>query len=144
MPDAASAWHESRSPALKIARVPASAKTLALIVDDPDAVSPNPTMHWLLANLPATTTMLPAALPNLERLATLGGAIQGAAIGSKAGYFGPKPQPGAAHHYHFQLFALDQPLKLPLGFTRDALLAAMQGHVVARGELIGTYARIPP
>jgi Raf kinase inhibitor-like YbhB/YbcL family protein len=67
-------------------------------------------------------------------------ALQGSNSKSEQGYFGPRPPPAdPAHHYHFQVFALDTELDLPRGFNRHALLEAMKGHVLATGELVGTF-----
>lgn len=144
IPDSMSGWHGDQSPELSFSGVPAGTRTLVLMVEDPDAMSPKPTVHWLLANLPATTTRLRPDLPKTGNLATIGSAVQGANVTGSAGWFGPKPPPEPAHHYHFQLFALDSSLNLPAGYTRDTLLNAMRGHVLARGERIGTYQREPP
>ncbi|MGH9941661.1 MAG: YbhB/YbcL family Raf kinase inhibitor-like protein [Pyrinomonadaceae bacterium] len=145
IPDRHSAYHEDRSPALSWTNVPASAKSLVLLVEDPDAGSPMPFAHWLVVNIPANAQSLAAALPKSETLAQAGGAMQqGATHTGKLGYYGPRPPAGdPPHRYHFQVFALDRMLQLPTGFNRQALLDAMRGHVVARGELVGTYQRVP-
>jgi Raf kinase inhibitor-like YbhB/YbcL family protein len=70
--------------------------------------------------------------------------VQGANITGKPGYYGPKPPPAdKPHAYHFQVFALDTVLNLPAGFNRQALLDAIKGHVIGKGEVIGTYQRRP-
>lgn len=111
----------------------------ALILEDPDAKTVKPFTHWLAWNIPAATTELPEGLRNPPRL------TEGANDRGSAGYFGPRPPEGdPPHHYHFQVFALDRQLDLPSGADRDQLLSAMQGHVLAKGELVGTYQQSGP
>ncbi|MCA1815665.1 MAG: YbhB/YbcL family Raf kinase inhibitor-like protein [Acidobacteria bacterium] len=125
------------SPPLAWDGVPSNAKTLALVADDPDA--PRGTwVHWVLFNLPAGEKALAEALPATETLAS--GAKQGKNDFGNAGYGGPCP-PSGAHRYFFKLYALDTRLDLASGATKDQLLKAMQGHVVAEGELMGRYQR---
>ena len=130
---------ENLSPALGWSGVPPQARSLVLVVDDPDAPDPaKPKLtwvHWVLYDLPPTSKGLPegvapAALP--------AGARQGKNSWKKPGYGGPCP-PIGRHRYFFKLFVLDTVLG-DLG-TPDvaALQKAMQGHVIARGELVGTY-----
>ena len=129
---------EDVSPPLKWANVPAGAKSLALICDDPDA--PVGTwVHWVLYGLPADTAELPEAVPATKTIA--GGARQGTNDFKRIGYGGPAPPKGAPHRYHFKLYALDAELDLDPGATKQALLRAMEGHVLAQGQLMGTYQR---
>jgi Raf kinase inhibitor-like YbhB/YbcL family protein len=142
LPQVHSAYSQNVSPALTWSDIPPQAKSLVVMVEDPDATSPKPFVHWLLANVPATVTALPAALPNTERLAQLGQAQQGANHTGEIGWSGPKPPAGEPpHHYYFQVFALDTTLQLPAGFNRQALLKAMRGHVLASGAVVGTFQR---
>jgi Raf kinase inhibitor-like YbhB/YbcL family protein len=127
------------SPALAFSGVPAGAKSLALIVDDPDAPDPKaPKMtwvHWLLYNLPPDTKGLPEAVSDQALPA---GTRQGVSDFRKTGYGGPCP-PIGRHRYFFKLYALDAVLP-DLGRTDKAgLEKAMQGHVLAKAELMGTY-----
>jgi Raf kinase inhibitor-like YbhB/YbcL family protein len=117
--------------------LPTNTKTLALIVDDPDA--PLKTwVHWVLYDLPATTTQLPE---NVKAGDTLpGGGKQGTTDFRKVSYGGPCP-PSGTHRYFFKLYALDAETSLKPGATKDDLLTAMEGHILARGELMGTYSR---
>jgi Raf kinase inhibitor-like YbhB/YbcL family protein len=118
------------SPALQIGGVPATAKSLVLIVDDPDSPAGLWT-HWLVWNLPVTTTALAEGkLPP--------GAIQGKNSFGRARYDGPIP-PSGTHRYFFHVYALDAPLLLPEGTGRAALESAMKGHIVGTGETFGTY-----
>lgn len=119
------------SPPLKIEGAPAEAKTLALIVDDPDAPSGLFT-HWLIWNIAAKTGSL-AEGNNV-------GGIEGKNDFGKTGYGGPCP-PSGTHRYYFRIFALDQPLSLTPGARRKEVDAAMKGHVIGQAELMGRYAR---
>ncbi|HEX3408906.1 MAG TPA: YbhB/YbcL family Raf kinase inhibitor-like protein [Candidatus Binataceae bacterium] len=126
------------SPALMWSGVPAAAKALALIVRDPDAPMGS-YVHWVLYNLPARATGLPAAIPATGTLDS--GAVQGANGSGEIGYQGPCPPPGPVHHYHFRLYALDTKLELMHGAKAAAVERAMEGHVLASADLVGTFAR---
>jgi Raf kinase inhibitor-like YbhB/YbcL family protein len=125
------------APPLGWTNVPASAKSLALLCDDPDAPLGTWT-HWLVPYLSPEVKELPES-PTAEQL-TLAKARQGKNDFGKAGYGGPCP-PMGTHHYVFRLFALDTELPADAGVSRKALLQAIQGHVLAEGKLIGTYGR---
>jgi Raf kinase inhibitor-like YbhB/YbcL family protein len=129
----------SESPPLAWQGVPKDAKTLVLIVKDPDA--PGGTfIHWVVYNLPASLTGLDANVPPTEKLAN--GGLQGANGLGQIGYKGPCPPPGSApHHYHFELIAVDTTLSLNPGATAAQVEQAIQGHVKGSGELVGTFAR---
>jgi Raf kinase inhibitor-like YbhB/YbcL family protein len=129
-----------QSPALQWEEGPDNTASFALIVEDPDA--PGGTfIHWVLFDVPSSTHGLPQGVPKDPTLATPPGAKQGRTSFKAIGYGGPCPPKGKPHHYHFILFALDTKLGLEPGATRDQVMDAMRGHEVARGELIGTYAR---
>lgn len=122
------------SPGLAWSGVPAGAKELALICDDPDAPTDKPWVHWVLYRLPSSLSGL--------KEGDAGGAVQGKNDFEKLGYGGPLPPKGhGVHHYHFKIFALDRPLEDGPGLTKDQLIAKMKGHVLAQGELVGTYER---
>lgn len=133
------------SPPLAWDAPPAGTQQLALICDDPDAPTPQPWVHWVIYALPADLRALPEGLPRKPKLDKPVTARQGKNSwprGDVIGYRGPLPPPGrGVHHYHFRLYALDTKLDLPPGATQDELLAAMKDHVLAEGELIGTYQR---
>lgn len=133
------------SPALTWDGVPDGTRELALICDDPDAPQADPWVHWIFYGLNATVRSLPENLPAGTRLSTPVALLQGRnswTTGRSTGYRGPLPPHGhGTHHYHFKLYALDAPLSLNPGIDKPALLAAMQGHILATGELIGTYSR---
>jgi Raf kinase inhibitor-like YbhB/YbcL family protein len=116
------------------------AKSYALILEDPDAKSITPFVHWVAYNIPADLTSLPEGLQEQEKLTKPEGLLQGKTSKGNVGYFGPRPPVGdPPHHYHFQVFALDSQLDVPPGAERDEVLEAMHGHVLAAGELVGTY-----
>lgn len=126
------------SPLLKWTNVPENAKSLALICDDPDA--PMGTwVHWVLFNLPPETRELTENVPKKSTLDN--GAKQGASDFKRPGYGGPCPPPGKPHRYFFKLYALDTALDLKEGATKKDLEKAMQGHILAQGQLMGTYER---
>lgn len=133
---------EDVSPELTWSGVPAGAKALALICDDPDAPTPQPWVHWLIYNIPASTTGLPENISKAATLSVPEGAQQGKNSWGRIGYGGPAPPPGhGVHHYHFKLYALDTPLGVEPGLTKAELLSAMEGHILTQGELVGLYQR---
>ena len=93
--------------------------------------------------IPPATTDLAEKISPVQRVASPAGALQGQNSWPKGiGYRGPAPPKGhGLHHYHFKLYALDAPLDLKPGVDKSALLAAIEGHVLAEGELVGTYQR---
>lgn len=126
------------SPPLQWTAPPGGTKSLALICDDPDA--PVGTwVHWVLYGLSPETTSLPEAVPKDKIV--LGGARQGMNDFRRIGYGGPCPPPGAPHRYFFKLYALDSSLDLEPGLTKQQLLDAMKGHILAQGQLMGKYKR---
>ncbi len=126
------------SPPLKWAGLPAGAKSLALIVDDPDA--PVGTwVHWVLYDVPVTMTELAEDVAKSQYAA--GGAKQGLNDFGRLGYGGPCPPHGKAHRYFFKLYALDAVLDLKPGLTKRDLERAMEKHILARTQLMGTYQR---
>jgi Raf kinase inhibitor-like YbhB/YbcL family protein len=128
------------SPPLSWSGVPARTRSLVLMMEDPDALAPLPFVHWLAINIPPQLKSLPPGIDTDFQPLRGQPLRQGSNSISARGYFGPRPPPGdPPHHYHFQLFALDTTLDLPDGFNRHALLEAMRGHVLASGELIGTF-----
>jgi Raf kinase inhibitor-like YbhB/YbcL family protein len=120
------------NPPLSIRGVPSTAKSLALIVDDPDA--PNGTfVHWVMWNIPAATSEIAGG-------SVPAGAQEGASSLGKPGYV-PACPPNGMHHYHFKLFALDASLELPAATTSQELEHAMEGRILARAALVGVYRR---
>jgi Raf kinase inhibitor-like YbhB/YbcL family protein len=121
-------------PALSWDAPPKDTVSLALICEDPDAPFPEPFVHWIVYAIPATTRAIATPLPSAAR--------QGQNSTLKSGYTPAAPPPGhGVHHYHFQLFALNTVSQLEPNVGRGALLEHMRDHVLAWGELVGTYQR---
>jgi Raf kinase inhibitor-like YbhB/YbcL family protein len=118
--------------------LPEGAKSLALICDDPDAPA-GTWVHWVLYNVPASSGELPAGVPTSEEV--LDGARQGLNDFRRIGYGGPCPPRGNPHRYYFKLYALDAELKLKSRATKRDVESAMQGHILAEGQLMGSYRR---
>jgi Raf kinase inhibitor-like YbhB/YbcL family protein len=126
------------SPPLKWDNAPDGTRSFALICDDPDA--PRGTwVHWVLFNLPADARSLDEGAPRSENLPS--GARQGKNDFKEIGYGGPQPPPGGPHRYFFKLYALDTPLDLPAGATKQQVEAKIKGHVIGEGQLMGKYGR---
>jgi hypothetical protein len=125
------------SPPLAWSGLPANTKSLALIVDDPDAPDPAaPKMtwvHWVLYNIPPSASSLPEGAKPLPA-----GTLAGQNDWKRTGYGGPCP-PIGRHRYFHKLYALDTVLPNLGAVTKDKLEAAMKAHIVARAELLGTY-----
>ncbi len=120
------------SPPLRISGVPVGTASLALIVDDPDA--PVGTwVHWVVWNVP------PGA-PSFPEGGTPDGAVEGRNSWGRSGWGGPSP-PSGTHRYFFKVYALDTVLDLPPTAGKDQLVRAMEGHVLAKAQLMGTYSR---
>jgi Raf kinase inhibitor-like YbhB/YbcL family protein len=126
------------SPPLAWSQLPEQTKSVALVCEDPDAPR-GMWVHWVFYGLPPDSTSLPEAVPADTVLTTQ--AKQGKNSWGRIGYGGPCPPPGPAHRYFFKLYALDIETTLPQGATRKDLLQAMEGHIVAEGQLMGRYKR---
>ncbi len=126
---------ENASPALIIENVPREAKSLALIMDDPDATGGRTFTHWVLWNIPAETSEIKEGeLPK--------GAVQGKNSWGNASYGGPCPPHGSKpHRYMFKLYALDKALDIPAGSEKGALEEAMENHILEQTTMMGLYAR---
>jgi len=132
IPEKFSKSGQNVNPELRIGGVPAEAKSLALIVDDPDAPVGLFT-HWLVWNIdPKTSEIAENSVPK--------GAVQGTNDYPNLGYGGPQP-PSGTHRYYFKIFALDRMLDLKSGAKRREVDAAMRGHVIAQGELMSRYSK---
>lgn len=120
-----------QTPPLSWSGVPRDAKSVAVLVEDPDAPKGTFT-HWIVTNIPPSETSLPAngSLPQ--------GAVAAKNDKGATGYAAPCP-PSGTHHYHFRVFALDRTLAQPA--SRADFMKAIQGHVLAQGDLVGTYTR---
>jgi Raf kinase inhibitor-like YbhB/YbcL family protein len=133
IPLANSAYGQNQMPGLTWTAGPAGTKSYLVIVEDPDAPTARPYLHWIAANIPATTTTLPAAMVGLPNI------IQSSGRSGMNQYFGPRP-PSGVHNYNFQVFALDTTINGMDGVTLTEVQAQMKGHVLASGVLAGTYA----
>ena len=125
-----------RSPPLSFNNIPEAAKSLALILDDPDA--PGGTFnHWVIFNIPIAEASLQEGIPHDSKL---GGDIrQGTNGAGQIGYFGPCPPPKETHRYVFKVFALDTVLDLEAGATKKQLLRVIKKHILGRGKLVGLF-----
>jgi Raf kinase inhibitor-like YbhB/YbcL family protein len=129
---------EDVSPPLAWSEPPAGTRSFALICDDPDA--PVGTwVHWVLFNVTGESRRLDEGVPARDSLPE--GAKQGKNSWKNIGYGGPAPPKGKPHRYYFKLYALDTPLDLAAGATKEQLLDAMRNHVLAEGQLMGKYGR---
>ena len=125
------------SPALTWTEPPAGTQSFALIMDDPDA--PMGTwVHWIVFNIPASSRNLTEAVPTDPQLSD--GSLQGKTSAGSNGYHGPCP-PSGTHRYFFKLYALDATLSISTNADKKELLAAMEGHILANAELMGTFSR---
>jgi hypothetical protein len=123
------------NPELQIQYVPENAKSLALVIHDPDAPIKGGFTHWVIWNIDPRTALI-------KEESAPPGAVEGLNDARRAGYAPPSPPPGhGVHHYHFKLYALDTVLDLPEGTMLAGLSAAIAGHILAEAELVGTYER---
>lgn len=125
------------SPPLGWKGVPAGTQSIALIADDPDAPA-GTWVHWLMWNIPADQTGIDEHVPPEESLSN--SAIQGITSFKRVGYGGPAP-PSGTHRYYFKVYALDTKLNLTSKAKQPDLEKAMQGHILAKGQIMGTYSR---
>ena len=132
IPGRYSAYGAGEMPPLAWSALPSGTKSLALLVEDPDAPRPQPFVHWVVWNMVPAAGAIPQALS---------GAAQGRNGAGQNGWRGPHPSDAKPHHYHFELFALDRKLDLPATTDRDALVAAMQGHVLGKGQIVGLFTK---
>jgi len=146
IPIAHSAEGHNASPELSWSGAPGEARSFVVIMSDPDAAFPKPFVHWIVYDIPGGTTALREGLPTQSVLPEPLSLKQGANSRNAVGYFGPRPPAGdPAHHYHFQVFALDvETLGLDPGANREDVLAAMEGHVIGKGEIVGLFQRPAP
>jgi len=142
IPDRHTCDGEDLSPPLAWSEAPTGTRSFTLIMDDPDA-PPGTWIHWVLYDLPAGGSGLEEGVPKNASLDS--GACHGVCWGvlsySRVGYHGPCPPPGTPHRYSFRLYALDSRLDLPAKATKEQVERAMEGHVLARAELVGLYGR---
>jgi Raf kinase inhibitor-like YbhB/YbcL family protein len=130
------------SPKLEWTNVPMGTVTFALILHDPDVAIQKKTedvLHWMAFNIPGTATGLPQGVPTNATMPD--GTVQAKNRGGKVGFMGPGAPAPPYHHYTFELFALDTKLDLSPDATRDDVINAMQGHILAKAVLEGRFHR---
>jgi Raf kinase inhibitor-like YbhB/YbcL family protein len=135
------------SPPLAWSRFPEGTRSIAVVMEDSDAPTERPWVHWVLYNVPpfvaelgVPLTALPEDISRTERPREIPGAVQGRNDFGTVGYRGPSGLHGhETHHYHFRVYALDSMLDVPAGATKAELMRALQGKVLGTGEIIGTY-----
>lgn len=121
---------ENINPAITIEEIPEGTKSLTLIVEDPDAAD-GTFVHWLLWNVRPMEMIIENAAPG----------VQGKNSFGKTTYGGPCPPPGNDHRYVFKVYAIDKILDVHVGADKNALEHAMNGHILAQGEIVGVYRR---
>jgi hypothetical protein len=129
---------EDLSPALLWTGGPTGTRSFAVICDDPDAPA-GTWVHWVIFNIPADSTGLSEDVPRVERLRD--GSVQGRNSWGRVGHNGPSPPPGKPHRYYFKVYALDAVLALDSKAKKEDLVRAMKGHVLAEGQIMGSYGR---
>jgi Raf kinase inhibitor-like YbhB/YbcL family protein len=144
LPDQYTCEGENISPDVRWKGAPRKAQSFALIVEDPDAPG-QIWIHWLIYNIPAKDQGSPEDLYELTEgyprdEISNGGILQGNNDFNKIGYDGPCP-PSGIHRYYFELYALDGLLDLRAGAVKSELETAMQGHILARAQMMGTYSK---
>jgi Raf kinase inhibitor-like YbhB/YbcL family protein len=137
LPDVYTCKGASESPEVSWEGVPAATKSLALILDDPDAPGGRFT-HWLVFNIPPDSRELPRAQPNAKVLTN--GAQQGQNSGGSRGYYPPCPPIGTTHRYVFRLYAVDMDITQPTA-DRESIDWALTDHTIAKTEFITTFKR---
>ncbi len=134
---------ENVSPALEWSNPPAGTKSFALMVHDPDAPTGSGWWHWIVYNIPADATSLPAGAGKADGSGLPKGAVQGNTDFGAPGYGGPCPPPGSgAHHYNFTLFALKvDKLDLPANATAAFVGFNVNANALGKAKLTGLYTR---
>ncbi|MDE2475351.1 MAG: YbhB/YbcL family Raf kinase inhibitor-like protein [Alphaproteobacteria bacterium] len=129
---------DNMSPGLTWARGPLGTQSYVVLAEDAGVNRHDPVVHWVVYNIPSTTTTLDQNVPTEAHLEN--GAEQGKNASGSAGYIGPKPPAGQTHPYHFEVFALNTKLNLdPANADRQAVVNAMKGNVLASGEIVASY-----
>lgn len=130
------------SPPISWARLPEETQSIAVICEDPDAAGEAAFVHWVIYNIPPKHPGLPEGISKTAQPLEIPGCVQGLNHFGEIGYDGPQPSRGhGVHHYHFRVFALDAVLPIEERITKERLIDAMRGHVLASGEIVGTFHR---
>jgi Raf kinase inhibitor-like YbhB/YbcL family protein len=139
---------ENKSPALAWSAGPQGTQSYVLIAEGEGETRADPTVHWIVYDIPPTATSLPQGVPTDVEIKNPAGAVNGLEdsvtgredLSASPGYRGPNPPPGANHPYYFEVFALDKKLGLdPAEARRTPVINAMNGHVLASGEIMVRY-----
>jgi Raf kinase inhibitor-like YbhB/YbcL family protein len=139
IPGKYAAGGDNISPPLHVDGLPPGTKELAVIVEDPDAPRAEPFVHWVAYKIPPVADV-PENILKDQRVSQPIHLVQGRNDRKDVGYVGPYPPPGSGpHHYHFRVFALDQPLEVDPAADSKALRASMAGHVLDSAEIVGVY-----
>jgi len=143
IPDMYTCDGKSISPPINIDGIPEGTRSLVIVMEDPDVPMPQLPLftvtHWIVFNIPPEVPSVPEAVPASARLE--GGVLQGISTNRKHGYLAPCPIAGT-HRYCFQVYAIDTVLEIELEkATKKNILKAIEGHILARGLLIGRYRR---
>lgn len=129
---------DNMSPSLAWTKGPLGTQTYVVLTEDAGVNRHDPIVHWVLYNVPSTTTELPQNIPTDATLEN--GAEQGKNVRGAVGYVGPKPPAGQSHPYHFEVFALNSHLNIdPAKADRQAVVNAMKNHVLTSGEIVVNY-----
>lgn len=138
IPQRFTAANQSLSPDLEWSNAPQGTKSFVVIAEDPDEINKDgPFVHWIVYNIPGNTTQLQDSIESEGELYDYGHAMQGSNSMGTIGYVGPMKPNAGDHHYYFQVFALDSTLNLGPGANKQEVLKAMDGHVVAKGLIMG-------
>jgi Raf kinase inhibitor-like YbhB/YbcL family protein len=130
------------SPALSWSNPPAGTKSFALLMHDPDAPTGSGWWHWVVYNIPASQSSLPAGAGDPQKKLLPAGAVQGRTDFGTPGYGGPCPPPGTPHHYYLRLYALkDAKVDVPADATAAYIGFTVRAHSLAKAELVGLYGR---
>jgi len=134
IPEKYSQEKDNTPPPLAWEGAPERTKEFVIICEDPDSPGYQPWIHWLVWGIPGDRNSIREGNGSVFK--------EGKNSNGRTDYTGPMPPPGhGEHHYHFKVFALDEPIALESGANREDLIKAMQGHIIDQGELVGTYNR---
>jgi Raf kinase inhibitor-like YbhB/YbcL family protein len=129
---------DNMSPPLTWSKGPAGTQSYAVFAEDAGVNRHDPITHWVLYDIPSTTTTLRENIPTDAKLDS--GMMQGLNVRKAAGFVGPKPPAGQTHPYHFEVFALNRSINVdPAKADRAAVIDAMKGHVLAVGDIVANY-----
>jgi Raf kinase inhibitor-like YbhB/YbcL family protein len=145
LPLAFTGYGDFKSPPLAWRGAPTGTREFVLTLEDADVPLERFSVHWLLWDIPATATALPEAPPdkaNRDHPSPIKGAVRGSNAMKRIGYLPPRPfAASGVHHYNFTLYAIDFDLTLPEGASKEQLLAAIKGHVLAEAKLTAVFER---